>query len=217
MGPFADDPVFRRMSHPRDAAGAHQQSLGSGVIVDAKQRLDPHQPPRDRGRRRGVGDACRRAHAWRRSSSARDPDTDVALMRIPPSNLTDDPAGRTASALSVGDFVVAVGNPFGSGQTVTSGIVSAVGRSGLPRAGLPELHPDRRVDQPGQFRRRPGQPATANWSASTPPASIRRARWPATSAWVSRFPSNLARSIKDQLVANGVVHPRHPGPGDAGP
>ena len=63
-----------------------------------------------------------------------DPQTDIAVMRIPTGGLQALPLGDS-QALRVGDFVVAVGNPFGIGQTVTSGIVSAVGRTGIPGAG----------------------------------------------------------------------------------
>jgi len=59
-----------------------------------------------------------------------DPDTDIALIRIPAENLSAL-ALANSEELRVGDFVVAVGNPFGLGQTVTSGIVSALGRTGL--------------------------------------------------------------------------------------
>jgi serine protease DegQ len=56
--------------------------------------------------------------------------TDIAVLRIPAENLTEV-AIRNSDELRVGDYVVAIGNPFGLGQTVTSGIVSALGRSGL--------------------------------------------------------------------------------------
>jgi len=59
-----------------------------------------------------------------------DSETDVALLKIAADNLTDIPSANS-DQLRVGDFVVAIGNPFGLGQTVTSGIVSALGRSGL--------------------------------------------------------------------------------------
>lgn len=60
----------------------------------------------------------------------RDPDTDIAVIKIKPGDLKQLPFADS-SQLQVGDFVVAIGNPFGLGQTVTSGIVSALGRSGL--------------------------------------------------------------------------------------
>ena len=59
-----------------------------------------------------------------------DPETDIALLKIGARNLVALPIGDPGR-LEVGDFVLAIGNPFGLGQTVTSGIVSALGRSGL--------------------------------------------------------------------------------------
>jgi S1-C subfamily serine protease len=53
----------------------------------------------------------------------------------------------------VGDIVLAIGNPFGVGQTVTSGIVSALARNRVGVSDFGFLHPDRRSDQSGQFRR----------------------------------------------------------------
>ena len=67
-----------------------------------------------------------------------DPGTDIAVLRIPPDRLTAVPWGDS-EALEVGDFVVAIGNPFGIGQTVTSGIVSALGRTGLSMEGYEEF------------------------------------------------------------------------------
>jgi Do/DeqQ family serine protease len=60
----------------------------------------------------------------------RDPETDIALLKIPADGLTAVPLGDSRE-LEVGDFVLAIGNAFGLGQSVTSGIVSALGRSGL--------------------------------------------------------------------------------------
>ena len=56
----------------------------------------------------------------------RDPETDIAVLQIPASSLTAVPVGDS-DRLQVGDFVLAIGNPFGLGQTVTSGIISALG------------------------------------------------------------------------------------------
>ncbi|HEX4618259.1 MAG TPA: trypsin-like peptidase domain-containing protein, partial [Steroidobacteraceae bacterium] len=68
----------------------------------------------------------------------RDADTDVALLQIPAEGLTAVPMGDS-DRLQVGDFVLAIGNPFGLGQTVTSGIVSALGRSGLGVEGFEDF------------------------------------------------------------------------------
>ena len=67
-----------------------------------------------------------------------DPGTDIALLRIPAENLTAIRLGDS-DAVNVGDFAVAIGNPFGIGQTVTSGIVSALGRSGIGADGYEEF------------------------------------------------------------------------------
>jgi serine protease Do/serine protease DegQ len=63
-----------------------------------------------------------------------DPGTDIAVVRVDPQNLVDVKFGDS-DALQVGDFLIAIGNPFGLGQTATSGIVSALGRSGLSMEG----------------------------------------------------------------------------------
>ena len=85
-----------------------------------------------------------------------DPDTDVAVLKIDLDRLPVITLGNV-EALQVGDQVLAIGNPFNVGQTVTSGIVSALGRNQLGRQHLRELHPD---------RRRRSTPATraARWS-----------------------------------------------------
>ncbi|GIX35845.1 MAG: heat-shock protein [Lysobacteraceae bacterium] len=132
--PLAEDPFFRHFfglpQMPRERV---QQSLGSGVIVDAERGLVLTNHHVVEG-----ADDIQVTLADGRTLSAEfvgaDPDTDVALVRIPAQGLT---AVRMADpdALRVGDFVVAVGNPFGLGQTVTSGIVSALGRQGLSGLG----------------------------------------------------------------------------------
>ena len=67
-----------------------------------------------------------------------DPATDIALLQIPPEKLTAVRVGES-DALQVGDYVLAIGNPFGVGQTVTSGIVSALGRAGLNIEGFEDF------------------------------------------------------------------------------
>jgi len=128
--PLLQDPVFRRFFNlQQQPIERETQAAGSGVIVDAAQ-----------------GYVLTNAHVVENASSievttkdnrqlkarliGRDPDTDIAVLQIPTGGLTAVPIGDS-DRLQVGDFVLAIGNPFGLGQTVTSGIVSALGRRGL--------------------------------------------------------------------------------------
>jgi len=133
VSPFGNDPFFRRM-FPELSQERINESLGSGVIVDARQGyvLTNHHVIE------GADDVSVTLADGRTVEAefiGSDVDTDVALMRIRADNLTAIPLAQDAN-LQVGDFVVAVGNPFGFGQTVTSGIISAVGRSNVPGVGF---------------------------------------------------------------------------------
>jgi len=132
QNPLMRDPFFRRFfgmpqqSEPQIAAG-------SGVIVDAKN-----------------GYVVTNAHVVKDAKEIQitlkdnrrlpaklvgaDPGTDIAVLKVEPKGLVDARWGDS-DALQVGDFVMAIGNPFGIGQTATSGIVSALGRSGLSMEG----------------------------------------------------------------------------------
>ena len=126
--PLLRDPFFRRFfgmpgeSQPQIAAG-------SGVIVDAKNgyvMTNAHVVKDAREVLVTLKDN-RRLPA---KLVGADPGTDIALLKVEPKDLVEARFGDS-DALRVGDFVVAIGNPFGIGQTATSGIVSALGRSGL--------------------------------------------------------------------------------------
>ncbi len=130
--PLLNDPFFRRFFNiPEQQQPRHRtrQSLGSGVIFDAKKGLvltNSHviQSADE------ITVSLTDGRSFQAEVVGSDPATDVALIKIPPENLTAIPIANS-DKLRVGDFVVAIGNPFGLGQTVTSGIVSALGRSGL--------------------------------------------------------------------------------------
>jgi Do/DeqQ family serine protease len=131
--PFADDPMFRRL-FPQVPQERINQSLGSGVIVDAAKGLVLTNHHVIEGADE-VSVTLSDGRTFPATFVGSDPDTDVALMKIQADKLTALPLANS-DQLRVGDFVVAVGNPFGFSQTVTSGIVSAVGRSGLPGLGF---------------------------------------------------------------------------------
>ena len=133
--PFADDPFFQHFfgmpNMPRERI---QQSLGSGVIVDAgRGHVLTNNHVVD-----GADDievTLSDGRTLKATLIGTDPDSDVALIQIPAQGLKALSLADS-NKLRVGDFVVAVGNPFGLGQTVTSGIVSALGRSGLQGLGV---------------------------------------------------------------------------------
>ncbi len=128
--PLLQDPFFRRFFGIPDAPRARPtQSLGSGVIVDAERGyVITNNHVIDK-----ADEITVKLHDGRTLTATvvgKDPDADVAVIQIPAENLVAAPTADS-DRLRVGDFVVAIGNPFGLGQTVTSGIVSALGRSGL--------------------------------------------------------------------------------------
>ncbi|MEO6102729.1 MAG: Do family serine endopeptidase, partial [Pseudoxanthomonas sp.] len=203
MGPFADDPVFRRMlgipDMPRERV---QQSLGSGVIIDAKNGyiITNHHVIENAD---GVSVTLSDGRSVEAEFKGSDPDTDVALIRIPPGNLTEIPLADS-SALSVGDFVVAVGNPFGLGQTVTSGIVSAVGRSGIRGLGYQNfIQTDASINpgnSGGALVNLQGQLVGINTASFNPQGSMA-----GNIGLGFAIPSNLVKNVIEQLKTNGVV------------
>jgi len=112
-------------------------SAGSGVIVDARKgHVVTNHHVIDRAGKVTVTLKDRRSFDAELIGS--DPATDIALLQIEPDDLQALPLGDS-DELAVGDLVVAIGNPFGLGQTATSGIVSALGRSGFSREGYEDF------------------------------------------------------------------------------
>jgi len=136
--PFGDD-AFRRFFGIPDAPSGQQQiaSAGSGVIVDADRGyiLTNHHVI-------GDADAIQISLIDGQILDAEivgsDPATDIAVIKVEADGLVDMPIGDSEDA-RVGDFVIAIGNPFGLGHTVTSGIISALGRTGISRDGYEDF------------------------------------------------------------------------------
>jgi len=135
QNPFFDDPMFRRFfGMPNGPREQVQQSLGSGVVVDAAKGYVLTNNHVVEG-----ADDVSVTIADGRTVKAKvlgtDPDSDIAVLQIPAEKLAALPIADS-SKLRVGDFVVAVGEPFGLGQSVTSGIVSALGRTNIGGSGV---------------------------------------------------------------------------------
>ena len=124
--PLLSDPVFRRFFG--DQVPDRSSSLGSGVIVSSSGYLLTNHHVVEAADEIEVA-----LHDGRKLLAkivGNDPETDLAVLRVDAENLPAITFG-SSDALKVGDVVLAIGNPFGVGQTVTGGIVSALGRTGL--------------------------------------------------------------------------------------
>ncbi|MBO66941.1 MAG: serine endoprotease DegQ [Acidiferrobacteraceae bacterium] len=131
QNPLSRDPLFRDFFNFPDIEPRERRTnnLGSGVIVDG----DEGYVVTNNHVIENADQINVRLHDGRVFEAelvGADPEADIAVIRIPAEDLYGIAIGDS-EILRVGDFVVAIGNPFGLGQTVTSGIVSAKGRSGL--------------------------------------------------------------------------------------
>jgi len=138
QNPLLNDPFFRRFFDiPNTPRQRQFQSAGSGVIVDAKQGyIITNAHVIENADEITVTLLDNRSHTAK--VVGKDPGSDVALLKVQATNLTAIPIADS-DRIEVGDFVVAIGNPFGLGHTVTSGIVSALGRSGINPEGYEDF------------------------------------------------------------------------------
>jgi serine protease Do/serine protease DegQ len=130
QNPLFNDPFFRQFFNmPRGPIEREIQAVGSGVVIDARGGLIvTNNHVIEHADEITVTLSDGRKLSGRKVGT--DPATDIAVVRVPARDLATLPMGNS-DALQVGDYVIAIGNPFGIGQTVTHGIVSALNRHGL--------------------------------------------------------------------------------------
>jgi Do/DeqQ family serine protease len=202
--PLFNDPFFRRFFDVPQQQGPRtvpRQSVGSGVIVDAKEGyvLTNHHVIEDADH---IVVTLQDKRQFVAKLVGSDKDTDIALLKIDASGLTQVPIGDS-DQLEVGDYVVAIGNPFALGQTVTSGIVSALGRTGLNIEGYEDfIQTDASIN--------PGNPGGALINMDGQLVGINTAILsPGGRGNVGigfAVPSNMARQVMDQLITYGKVN-----------
>jgi Do/DeqQ family serine protease len=197
--PLFRDPFFRRFFNLPDRPQRQEQAAGSGVIVDAAKGyvLTNHHVIKDAEQVIVTLKDRRQFHA---KLVGTDPGTDIAVLQIPAQNLTALKFGD-ADQLQVGDYVIAIGNPFGIGQTVTSGIVSALGRSGLTPEGYEDfIQTDASIN--------PGNSGGALVNLRGELVGINSAIIGPSGGNVGigfAVPSNMARAVMNQIVRYGEV------------
>ena len=200
--PLLQDPFFRRFfnlpqrSQPEER---ETQATGSGVIVDAQNGYiltNGH-----------VVDNATKIEVTTKDNKrftaklvGRDTEADVAVLQIPAQNLTAVPLGDS-DRLQVGDFVLAVGNPFGLGQTVTSGIVSALGRSGLGIEGYEDFIQTDASINPGNS----GGPLVNLYGQVVGINTAILAPGGGNIGIGFAVPINMARRVMDQIIRYGEV------------
>lgn len=196
--PMLQDPFFRRFfnlpERPRP-----QLSAGSGVIVDAQSGyvLTNHHVVKNAEE---IVVTLKDRREYRAQLVGSDAGTDIALLKVDALGLQALKFGDS-DQLSVGDFVVAIGNPFGLGQTVTSGIVSALGRSGLDIEGYEDfIQTDASIN--------PGNSGGALVNLRGELVGINTAIIGPSGANVGigfAVPSNMVRAVMAQLAKHGEV------------
>ena len=198
--PLLADPFFRRFFNiPNNRRYRRTQAAGSGVVVDAKrgyivtnshvvQRADEISVTLADGRNLPA------------TLVGSDEQVDLAVLQVAPDELSEI-GFADSNDLRVGDFVVAIGNPFGLSQTVTSGIVSALGRSGLGIEGYEDfIQTDASIN--------PGNSGGALVDLRGDLIGINTAIYAPSGGNVGigfAIPANLVRVIMDQLIEHGEV------------
>ena len=174
--PLLDDPFFRRFFGEQNTQPRlrQEQSLGSGVLVDPNGYiLTNHHLIEGANEIRVVIGNSRRLPV---RVVGVDLDTDLAVLQVGGGHNLPVARLGTSQKVRVGDVVLAIGNPFGVGQTVTMGIVGATGRSHLGITNYEKLHSNGCGHQSGQLRGRADQRRWRAWWASTRRSSRKSGR-----------------------------------------
>lgn len=197
--PFMDDPMFRQFfGDQMEDPDQRENSLGSGVIVSPEGLILTNHHVIE------AADEIEVALADGRSLPARvvgsDPETDLAVLKVEEHNLPSITFGHS-DQLSVGDVVLAIGNPFGVGQTVTQGIVSALGRSHL---GITTFENFIQTDAPIN----PGNSGGALIDVEGNLVGVNSAIYSRSGGSMGigfAIPVSLAQQVMDQIVRQGSV------------
>jgi serine protease Do len=199
--PLYRDPVFREFFDLPKQLEKEVQATGSGVIVDAERGyvLTANHVVAQISKAQVTTKDGRKFDA---KLVGRDPATDVAVLQLQGlrGNLKAIPSGDS-DRIEVGDFVIAIGNPFGLGQTVTSGIVSALGRTGLGKQGYEDfIQTDASINpgnSGGALINLRGQLVGINTAIISPGGGNVGIGF--------AVPINMARRVMEQLVQYGEV------------
>ncbi len=198
--PLFRDPFFRRFFNLPDKPQRQEQAAGSGVIIDAARGLilTNHHVIKDAEQ---VIVTLKDRRQFPAKVVGSDPGTDIAVLQIEAQNLTAIRIGDSDS-LQVGDYVIAIGNPFGIGQTVTSGIVSALGRSGLSPEGYEDFVQTDASINPGNSG---GALVNLRGELVGINSAILGAGGGGNIGIGFAVPSNMARTVANQIVRFGEV------------
>jgi serine protease DegQ len=197
INPLANDPFFRRFMPPDQRREFN--SAGSGVIVDAIQGhiITNHHVIANANEITVTLIDNRTLSAIVIGS---DPGTDIAILKVEAEDLIAMPLGDS-SQTRVGDFVVAIGNPFGLQHTVTSGIISALGRIGINPNGYEDfIQTDASIN--------PGNSGGALVNLEGELIGINSAIYSQSGGNIGigfAIPVNLANNIMSQIIENGSV------------
>ncbi len=200
--PLMDDPFFRRFfDTPPDSKPRERQfqSAGSGVIVDAKNGyiITNHHVVENASE---ITITLLDNRSFTAKVVGSDEGADIAVLQAKQPNLIAMPLGDSAH-LEVGDFVVAIGNPFGLQHTVTAGIVSALGRSGINPEGYEDfIQTDASIN--------PGNSGGALVNLKGELVGINSAILSGSGGNIGigfAIPVNMVRGVMDQLIKYGQV------------